>query len=113
MIRHIDFNGIIDVGNLQNELESPNFPWFFFNDTTNYGSDSSRLSKNTIQHPQLCHTFYDHHGNSGFSHLIMPILSNLDVNQKATDHWIKSFGMTDVIVGNAILIKQSALTDLW
>ena len=79
MIRHIDFNDIIDVDNLQNELESPNFPWFFQNDTTNYGSDSSRLSKNTIQHPQLCHTFYNHHGNSEFSHLIMPILSNLDV----------------------------------
>jgi len=40
-------------------------------------------------------------------------LKNLDVNQKATDHWIKSFGINDVIVGNAILIKQSALTDLW
>ena len=38
---------------------------------------------------------------------------NLHVNQKATDHWIKSYGITDVIVGNAILIKQSALTDLW
>ena len=40
-------------------------------------------------------------------------LKNLHVNQKATDHWIKSFGINDVIVGNAILIKQSALTDLW
>jgi hypothetical protein len=40
-------------------------------------------------------------------------LKNLDVNQKATDHWVESYGMTDVIVGDAILIKRSALTDLW
>ena len=26
---------------------------------------------------------------------------------------LKSYGMTDVIVGDAILIKQNALTDLW
>jgi hypothetical protein len=40
-------------------------------------------------------------------------LKQNSINPKATDHWIKSYGITDVIVGNAILIKQSALTDLW
>jgi hypothetical protein len=40
-------------------------------------------------------------------------LKQNSINHKATDYWVKSFGMTDVIVGDAILIKQNALTDLW
>jgi|TARA_R110002153_G_scaffold162171_1_gene314646 hypothetical protein len=36
-----------------------------------------------------------------------------NINPKATDHWIESYGTTDVIFGDAILIKQNALTDLW
>ena len=33
-------------------------------------------------------------------------LKEKDINQEATDHWVKSYGMTDIIVGNAILIKK-------
>ena len=40
-------------------------------------------------------------------------LKEKDINQEATDHWVKSYGMTDVIAGHAILIKKQALTDLW
>ena len=40
-------------------------------------------------------------------------LKQNSINPKATDHWVKSYGMNDVIVGDAILIKQNALTDLW
>ena len=40
-------------------------------------------------------------------------LKQNSINPKATDYWVKSFGMTDVIVGDAILIKKNALTDLW
>ena len=37
-------------------------------------------------------------------------LKEKDINQEATDHWVKSYGMTDIIVGNAILIKKKANT---
>ena len=40
-------------------------------------------------------------------------LKQNSINPKATNHWVKSYGMNDVIVGDAILIKQNALTDLW
>lgn len=38
-------------------------------------------------------------------------LNNLPINQKATDIYIKNFGETDCIVGNAILIKKEILKD--
>lgn len=78
MIRHFDFNNIIDVDKIKHDLESPDFPWFFQNDTTNYGSDGSRITEKTIQNPQLCHPFYDGKNTSEFISIAMPILSNID-----------------------------------
>ena len=40
-------------------------------------------------------------------------LKEKDINQKATHHWVESYGMNDVIVGDVILIKKEALTDKW
>jgi len=37
-------------------------------------------------------------------------LNGKEVNKKATAIWIKHYGMTDIIVGNAILIKKKANT---
>ena len=79
MIKHFDFNNIIDVDKIMYVLESPDFPWFFQGDTTNYGLDESRLDKNTIQNPQLCHSFYNGKNSSEFTPIAMPILSNIDV----------------------------------
>tara|TARA_R100001126_G_C4703745_1_gene91449 strand:- start:109 stop:366 length:258 start_codon:yes stop_codon:yes gene_type:complete len=40
-------------------------------------------------------------------------LKEKDINQEATHHWVESYGMNDVIVGDVILIKKEALTDKW
>tara|TARA_Y100000310_G_scaffold147201_1_gene146473 strand:+ start:350 stop:604 length:255 start_codon:yes stop_codon:yes gene_type:complete len=39
--------------------------------------------------------------------------NNLEINQDATDIWEGHFGLTDIIVGNAFLIKADSRGDSW
>ena len=40
-------------------------------------------------------------------------LKQKNINVDATVHFYESFGPVDVIMGDVILIKKNALTDLW
>ena len=71
---------------------------------------------NLIKTESIRDTLIDLHNYSAMAIMLIDEEGKLkqnSINPKATDHWVKSYGMTDVIVGDAILIKQNALTDLW